>query len=198
MSEYQGDFLIADEKIDKGTDWQDTMSIPVAGQKLEFGFSLLNERARQNVQNTLPIDEYKQYKQDGMSDEQQRMMKLQRKDDLSSDEQEELLELAQEVNPEEEGRDKLGDDAVDALMEAGKKAIEPTDGDVQDAMALSPDKHQEMFGEVIEGGHEQFRDAMAAYMRERIEGQPFPIKFSLGQRAYMETMAVAGNGFQET
>jgi len=193
-----GDFLRADEKIEQGIEWSDTMAIPVAGEKMEFGFTLLNERVRQRVQNTLPMDEFKQYRKGGMSDEHKRLMELQRKDDLTDEEREELVDLAEEVNPEEEGRDSLGEDAVDALMDAGKHAIEPTDGDVQDVLGRSPDEQQSMFGHVPEGGGDVIREELRSYMKERIEDQPFPIKFTLGQRAYMETLAVSGNGFQNT
>lgn len=197
MDDYNGDFLRADEKIEQGVNWDDTTTIPVAGEDMEFGFSLLNERVRQEVQSTLPLDKYREYRQDGMSDEQERLMELQRKDTLTDEEQAELIELAEEVNPEDEGRDQLGDDAVNALMDAGKHAIKPTEGDIQDAMALSPDRQKEMFGEVPEGGPDAFKEKLQSYMRERIEGQPFPIKYTLGQHAWMETVAVQGNGFQE-
>jgi len=187
-----------DEKIEEGTDWNDTMAIPIAGEKMEFGFSLLDERPRQHVQNTLPIDEFRKYKSDGMSEDHKRMMELQRKDELTESEEDELIELAQEVNPEDEGRDKLGDDAVDALMDAGKHAIEPTDGDVTDIMNADPETQERILGEIPQGGRDVFRDKLCDYWRDRIEGQPFPIKFTLGQRAYMETVAVMGNGFQDT
>lgn len=193
-----GDFLVADEKIDQGTTWQDTMSVPVAGEKLEFGFTLLDERINQRVQSKLPLDEFRDYKQGGMSDEQERMMELQREDDLTEEEQQEFLELAEEVNPEEEGRDTLGQDAVNALMKAGKHALIPTEGDVKDVMALDPPEQEEMFGEIPEGGKDVFREELGEYMEERVENQPFPIKFTLGQRAFMETVSVTGNGFQST
>ena len=194
-----GDFLKADEKIEQGTDWQDTISIPIAGEEMEFGFTLLDERVRQAVQNTLPIEEFRDYKRDGMSEDHKRLMELQRKDDLTEEEEDELIELAQEVNPEEEGKDSIGEDAVDALMDAGVHAIEPTDGDIQDILAADPDVQERVFGEIPQSlDKETARDGMRAYMRERIEGQPFPIKFVLGQRAYMETVAVQGNGFQTT
>ncbi len=195
-NDLNGDFLKADEKIEEGTDWQDTLKIPIAGEKLEFGFTLLDETVNQRVQSTLPLDEFRDYRKGGMSDEQKRLMELQRKDELSDEEREELIELSEEVNPEEEGRDKLDDEADDELMDAGVHAIEPTEGDVQDAMSLSPDRQEEMFGRIIEGGKEEFRDAMRDYMRERIQEQPFPIKFMIGQRAFMETISVQGNGFQ--
>lgn len=194
-----GDFLRADEKIEQGTDWSDTTKIPVAGEKMEFGFELLNERIRQQVQNVLPLDEFRDYRKDGMSDDQQRLMELQRKDELTEEEREEFIELGEKVNPEEEGRDSLGDDAVDALMDAGKEAIVPTDGDVSDVMAADPEQQQRIFGEIPDHlDNETARDGLREYMKERIEGQPFPIKFTLGQIAFMETVAVAGNGFQTT
>ena len=198
MDEFNGDFLRADAKIEQGKDWSDTMSIPIAGDKLTFGFTLLDERVRQQVQNTLPLEEFREYQSDGMSDEHKRLMELQRKDELSDSEREELLELVEEVNPEDEGRDSLSEDAVDALMDAGVHAIEPTSDDVTDAMSLDPTTQEDLFGRVIEGDRADFEDAMRQYMRERIEEQPFPIKFTLGQRAYMETMSVMGNGFRET
>jgi len=194
-----GDFLRADEKIRQGTDWRDTMPIPIAGEKMEFGFTLLNERIRQEVQNCLPIDEFRKYKQSGMSDEQERLMELQRKDELSEEEQDELIELAEKVNPEDEGRESLPDAAVDALMDAGKHAIKPTEGDVQDIISADPETQERVFGEIPEHlDTDTAESLLGEYMREQIEDQPFPIKFSLGQRAYMETVAVQGNGFQNT
>ena len=194
-----GDFLRADEKIRQGTDWEDSMSIPIAGERMGFGFTLLNERVRQEVQNCLPIDEFRKYKQSGMSDEQERLMELQRKDELSDAEQDELIELAQEVNPEDEGRESLPDEAVDALMDAGKHALTPTEGDVQDIISADPETQERVFGEIPEHlDTETARSLLGEYMREQVEDQPFPIKFSLGQRAYMETVAVQGNGFQST
>jgi len=197
MENLNGDFLVADEKIEQGIEWTDSMNIPIAGEKLEFGFSLLNERVRQKVQTTLPIDELQQYRKDDTSEDHERLMELQRKDELTEDEREELLELAEKVNPEQEGRDSLGDEAVDALMDAGKHAIEPTDGDVSDIMSADPETQQRMLG-TLDVNQESARDKLREYMRDRIEEQPFPIKFVLGQRAYMETVAVQGNGFQNT
>jgi hypothetical protein len=197
--ELNGDLLRADEKIREGTDWEGTMSIPVAGEKLEFGFTLLDERVRQAVQNELPMDEFRKYRQSDMSDEQKRLLELQRKEDLTDEEETELIELAEEVNPEEEGRDSLPDGAVAALMDAGKHALEPTEDDVQDVLAADPDTQQRIFGEMPDHvDTDSARSALREYMREQIEEQPFPIKFTLGQRAYMETVAVAGNGFQRT
>lgn len=200
MSELNGDLLRADEKIEQGTEWSDTMSIPVAGEKLEFGFTLLNERVRTKVQNELPMDELRKYRSDGMSDDHKRLMELQRKDELTDSEQDELIELAEEVNPEEEGRDSLGDGAVNALMDAGKHALEPTEGDVNDVLQADPPTQQRFFdGELPDHMNaDVVRDALREYWRDRLEGQPFPIKFTLGQRAYMETLAVQGNGFQDT
>jgi hypothetical protein len=198
-SDLNGDLLRADEKIREGTDWEGTMSIPVAGEKLEFGFTLLDERVRQAVQNELPMDEFRKYRQSDMSDEQKRLLELQRKEDLTDEEETELIELAEEVNPEEEGRDSLPDGAVAALMDAGKHALEPTEDDVQDVLAADPDIQQRIFGEMPDHVNtESARNALREYMRDQIEEQPFPIKFTLGQRAYMETVAVAGNGFQRT
>lgn len=196
MDNLNGDFLKADEKIEQGTDWQDTMTIPIAGEEMEFGFTLLDERPRQHVQNELPIQEFREYKNDGMSDEQERLMELQRKDDLTDEEEDELIELAEEVNPEEEGREKLGEDAVEALMDAGVHAIEPTDEDIQDILAADPETQERILDEVSNLDRDTARDELREYMRDRIEGQPFPIKYVLGQRAYMETVAVQGNGFQ--
>jgi len=198
--ELNGDLLLADEKIEQGINWQDTMSIPIAGEKIEFGFSLLEERVRQHVQNQLPLDEFRKYRSDGMSDEHKRLMELQRKDDLSEDEREELIELAEQVNPEEEGRDSLGDEAIDALMDAGKAALEPTEDDVSDLLAADPETQQRIFGGELPNHMDAdvARETLREYMQDRVEGQPFPIKFTLGQRAYMETVAVQGNGFQTT
>jgi len=199
MDEYNGDFLVADEKIEQGNNWSDTMAIPVAGEKLEFGFELLNERVRQEVQSTLPLDEFRDYKKGGVSDEQERLMELQRKDELTDDEQEELVELAEEVNPEDEGRDTLGDDAVEALMDAGKHAICPTDDDIDDILQAPPDVQENVLGEIPDHmDKDVIREQLREYMRERVDDQPFPIKFQIGQRAFMETVAVQGNGFQAT
>jgi predicted RNA binding protein with dsRBD fold (UPF0201 family) len=199
MSEYAGDLLKADDKIQLGTEWKDTISIPMAGEKLEFGFSLLDERPRQKLQNELPLDELREYKSDGMSDEQKRLMELQRKDELTEEEEEEFLELNEEVNPEEEGREKLSNAAVDKLMDAGKHALEPTEDDVSDLMGAPPDKQEDILGEIPDHlDHDEAKDALREYMQERLEEQPFPIKYVLGQRAYMETVSVLGNGFQET
>ena len=199
MSEYNGDFLVADEKIEQGNNWSDTMAIPVAGEKLEFGFELLNERVRQEVQSTLPLDEFRDYKKGGVSDEQERLMELQRKDELTDEQQEELVELAEKVNPEQEGRDTLGDESVNALMDAGSYAIRPTDDDVADVLEAPPDVQEDVLGEIPEHLNKNVvREELREYMRDRVEDQPFPIKFQIGQRAFMETVAVQGNGFQET
>jgi hypothetical protein len=199
MSEYAGDLLKADDKIQQGTEWKDTISIPMAGEKLEFGFALLDERPRQKLQNELPLDELREYKSDGMSEEQKRLMELQRKDELTEEEEDEFLELNEEVNPEEEGREKLSNAAVDKLMDAGKHALEPTEDDVSDLMSAPPDKQEDILGEIPDHlDHDEAKDALREYMQERLEEQPFPIKYVLGQRAYMETVSVLGNGFQET
>jgi len=199
MNEYNGDLLLADEKIGEGTDWSDTMSIPVAGEKMTFGFSLLEERVLRRIQNHLPMEEFQKYRRDDMSDDHKRLLELQRKDDLTDDEEDELIALAEEVNPEDEGRDSLPDGAVGALMDAGVEALEPTDEDVTDIMNAPPDVQERVFGKIPDHlDKERAREQLREYMQERIEAQPFPIKFSLGQRAYMETVSVMGNGFQNT
>jgi hypothetical protein len=199
MSELNGDLLRADEKIEQGLDWQDTIPIPVAGDKLEFGFSLLNERVRQRVENELSLDEFRQYRNEDMSKEYERFMELQRKDELTDEQQDELMELAKEVNPEEEGRDSLGDGAIDALMDAGKHAIEPTDGDIQDILNADPQTQERILGDVPDHMDKDVaRQELKDYWTERVEEQPFPIKMQIGQRAWMETMSVMGNGFQNT
>ena len=196
--DYNGDFLRADDKIEQGTDWHDTMTIPIGGEKLTFRFSLLDERVRQMVQAELPLEKFRDYKKGGMSDEQERLMELQRKDELSDDEKEELAELAEAVNPEEEGRETLGEGAVEALMDAGKHSIEPTEGDVDDLWQADPQTQEDILGEIPEGNRDEIRSKLKSYMEDRIESQPFPIKFQIGQRAFMETIAVQGNGFQDT
>jgi hypothetical protein len=197
MDEYNGDFLVADEKIQQGMEWSDTMTIPIAGEKHEFGFVLLDERVRQEVQSALPLEKFKDYRKGGMSDEQERLMELQRKDELSESEQEELVELAEQVNPEEEGQDTLGKDAVNALMDAGKHAIEPTEDDIQDIMQAPPATQEQIFDEIPSHlDQETARTQLKSYMQSRVEKQPFPIKFQIGQRAFMETVAVQGNGFR--
>jgi len=195
--QFNGDLLLADEKIRQGNDWNDTMSIPVAGDKLDFGFTLLSERVRQEVQNNLPMEEFRKYRSDGMSDEQKRLLELQRQDELTEEEEDELVDLAQEVNPEDEGRDSLPDGAVNALMDAGKHALRPTEGDIQDMMSAPPDVQEKVFGEIPDHlDRETVKEGLREYMQQRVEDQPFPIKFQLGQRAFMETIAVQGNGFQ--
>lgn len=196
MSDLNGDLLVADEKIEQGTEWQDTMKVPIAGEKLAFGFTLLDERVRQRVLNQLDLDEFRDYRKGGRSEEHERLIELQRKDELSEDEEEELLDLIDDVNPEEEGRDALPDDAIDALMKAGKHAIEPTDGDLQDILAADPPTQERILGHIPEGGKDDIRDDVREYQRDLVESQPFPIKFQIGQRAFMETMSVLGNGFQ--
>jgi len=199
MDDYNGDFLRADEKIEQGNEWSDTMTIPVAGEEMEFGFELLNERVRQSVQSTLPLDEFRDYKKGGVSEDQERLMELQRKDDLTDEEREELIELAEEVNPEEEGKKTLGEDAVEALMDAGRYALCPTDGDVDDILQAPPDVQEDVLGEIPDHLDKTvIREQLREYMRERVDDQPFPIKFQIGQRAFMETIAVQGNGFQNT
>jgi hypothetical protein len=195
--DYNGDFLIADEKIRQGNDWDGEMTIPVAGEQLTFGYTLLDERVRQQVETTLPLEEFQQYKQDDMSEDHERLMELQRKSSLTDEEEDELLELVEEVNPEDEARDSLPDEAVNAIMDAGVHAIEPTDGDIQDVVMTDPEVQEDIFGEDVPThmDEETVRDPLREYMRERIEEQPFPIKFSLGQQAWMETVSVLGNGF---
>lgn len=197
MSDLNGDLLRADEKIEQGLEWSDTTEIPIAGEQMTFGFSLLNERQRQRVQNEMDLEEFEKYQNEDISEEHERLMELQRKSDLTDAEQEELVELAEEVNPEDEGRDSLPDAAVDALMDAGKAALEPTDGDVTDLINADPKTQERICGELPDHlDKERARKELKEYMTDRIEGQPFPIKFMLGQIAYMETMAVMGNGFQ--
>jgi hypothetical protein len=205
MSDLNGDLLRADEKIEQGNKWQDTMNLPVAGEQMEFGFTLLDERVRQRVQDELPLDEFREYRDDEESEEYERFMELQRKDDLTEEEEDELVELAEEVDPEEEGQDSLGEDAVEVLMDAGKEALEPTEDDVNDLISAEPPTQQKVFEALEEyDGIPQHldadvaKDALREYMKERIEDQPFPIKFYLGQRSFMETMSVMGNGFQNT
>jgi hypothetical protein len=199
--DYDGGLLLADEKIDEGLDWETEMVVPVAGEEVPFGISLLNERTVERVKQTLPIDEFQAYRNEDRSEDYERFMELQRKgpDELDEEEREEFLELAEEVNPEEEGRDSLGDEAIDALMDAGKEALEPTEDDISDFMSLSPERQADICGGDLPDhlDTEVAAEQLRSYMQERIENQPFPIKFMLGQRAYLETVTVQGNGFEE-
>ena len=196
--DYNGTWLKARQKINKGVDWRGTQTVSIDGEEIPLGFRLLEEGEFTRVQSALPLDEMKgDADGDGdLTDDQRRLLELQRKDSLTDEEREEFEELSQAVTDGEGGsfEDHLDEEAYDAILWAGKKAMMPTEGDIEDILTLPPNQQEVILGESGSMDSERVEELLKQDMIETTANQPYPIKLTLGINAFFETAQVRGNG----
>lgn len=198
--EYSGDWITARQKINKGVDWRDTANVSLGGTTAEIGHRLLHEPEYLEIKQALSLGELREYKDEHQTDAQERLLELQEKDELTDEEEAELDDLSAEVAQQtDEMEEALGTDAYDRLMWAGKRAIMPTQDDLEDFVFNAPTEVQrEVLGEVpnhLSPDDPEVESALKSDMVETVSEQPFPITLNIGMQAFMETIRVLGNGF---
>lgn len=197
------DFIRAKKKINETLDWRGDVNVSLGNETVTFKHRLLNETEFMDLKQKLNLSELRQEADEnlGQTDAQERLLELQQKDDLSDEEEKELRELSREVAGETDRiEDVLGDDGYDALMEAGRDCIEPSDEDVEYVYNASPHEMKEHMG-VDELPNPLTKDVVREYLRREItnmvSNQPYPIKMNVGMQALSETISVLGNGLQK-
>lgn len=186
-------WLDARQKIQEGTDYTDNVDVPFGDETIELHHRLLTESELLDVEASMDREELMEHQSSDLSDAEQRIRELQRKDDLSPAEEEELRELARQIQAEQAGvMNSMGKDAFNAFMNAGKKALTPSEADIEEHFELSPDEMERRFNFVPET-RPDMREAIELEMREMVDDQPYPIKLIVGQKAYAESIALLGD-----
>jgi len=191
--EYNGDFLAIDEKLDEAANWTDTVQVPMGDSTITLAHRLLTERERLKLRVRLPMDELQAYQNDEMDADRERLLALQKKDSLTDAEEAELRDLHETAGQQTAGLlSALGEDGVNALMDAGKWTVQPTAADVRDLIDAPPDRQQAVFNGNVPNPltPEKARDPLADAIRKKIEAQPYLIKLHLGMAALNETNGV--------
>lgn len=195
MTNTSSGWVKARNKITDGTDWRGTATVPLGGDVVEIGHRLLTESEFFEVKQAIDVAELKELKDNETEDIDERLRELQSKDEdeLTETEKSELRDLSEKMAVRQsEIEQKIGEDVNAKLMWAGKRAIAPTEDDVS-AVMNDLELQQEMFGEAIQGGKKQFEERLKADMQETVDGQPYPIKYMIGQKAFEESMKLLGN-----
>lgn len=200
-AQYNGDWITARRKINEGTDWRGTANVTIDGAAKEIGFRLLSESEFLELKRVIPLSELQEYEEDEQTEAEQRLQELQAKDDLDADEERELESLQEQVAAMQDSiEDALGSEAYDKIMWAGRKAIMPTDDDIQDFYNCSPQVQCEIAGvQSVKQlpqhmSDDDVEDILKNDMIDVISQQPYPIKFNIGMQAFMESVKVLGNG----
>jgi len=194
--DYNGDWITARQKINEGTDWRGTANVTVDGEAREIGFRLLNESEFLDLKRVIPLSDLQEYQDEDQSEAEERLQELQSKDELTDEEERELETLQAKVaSMQDEIEDKLGQEAYDEILRAGKRAVMPTEGDVQDILDAPLDVQKQILHHVPDYmDFEAAEELLKQDMEQTIEDQPYPIKFTLGMQAFMESVKVLGNG----
>jgi len=196
MSGNASGWVKARNKITDGTDWRGTVAVPMGDETIDIGHRLLHESEFFTVKQAIDLGELAEYEDEAMDGDQERLQELQAKDaeELSERETEELEDLSKKLAVKQsEIEQKLGEDVYEKLLWAGEKAIAPTSDDISNVMS-DLELQKQMFGEAIEGGQQEFEERIKADMEQMVVGQPYPIKYMIGQTAYKESMQLLGNG----
>jgi hypothetical protein len=190
---FSGNWLQARQKINEGKDYTTKTPVPFGDETIEITHRLLTEGELMAVQSNIDQEALLEHRTDGESDAEQRLRELQEKEDLTDAEERELQEVGNEVQRQKAGiMNSLGKETYDAFMAAGKKALVPSEDDVDDAFALDPSEQERIFGKVLTHRKEA-KDLLKSDMRNSVEDQPYPIKYIIGQAAYGESMKLLGD-----
>jgi hypothetical protein len=195
MSNYNGTWAKARRKINEGKNYTDTVAVPIGdGETIDLPHRLLTESELFRVQSSIDQKKLMEHEAEEESDAERRLKELQEKDELTDDEKQELEAVSKEVKRQKVGiMDSMGYDTFKAFMKAGKVAIKPAEEDVSDAFSLGPDEQEDRFGTVPQT-REQMRDLLKTEMQNTVSDQPYPIKFTLGQKAYEESLKLIEEG----
>ena len=186
-------WLEARPKIEQGREHTDTVEVPIGGGTITLTHRLLTERELTDVEAALDRQDMVDHIESDVSDYEQRFQELQSKDELTAAEKQELEDLGRQIQAEQAGiMDSMGKEAFDAFMDAGKKALVPTDDDIDDYFGMEASEQRDIFGFLPETRTEM-REAIKDDMVEVVEGQPYPFKFIVGQKAYAESLSLLGD-----
>jgi hypothetical protein len=191
--DYNGDFLETEAKLEDTSTWTDTVEVPLGDDTITLAHRLLTERERVELRVRLPMDDLQEYQNEDMGEERERILELQEKDDLTEAEKEELKELHASAGQQIGGLlSALGQEGVNALMDAGKWTVQPTEADLNDVIQAPRERQKEIFNGDVPNvlDHETVREPLADAIRKKIEAQPYLIKLHIGLKALNETNGV--------
>jgi len=191
--QYNGDFLAVDEKLDEAANWTDTVQVPMGDSTITLAHRLLTERERLKLRVRLPMDELQEYQNEEMDADRERLLALQEKDSLTEEEEAELRDLHETAGQQTAGLlSALGEDGVNALMDAGKWTVQPTPEDINDVINAPVERQEAILGGDVPTTltAEKVREPLAEAIKEKIEAQPYLLKLHLGMKALNETNGV--------
>jgi len=190
---FSGNWMHARKKMNQGSDFKTTTPVPFGDETIDMTHRLLNEGELMSVQSHIDQEALMEHRTDGESDAERRLRELQEKDDLTDREEREMNELGKEIERQKAGiMNSLGEETYNAFMEAGKKALCPSENDIDDAFGLDPSEQERMFGKVLTHRSEA-ESLLKSDMRNTVEDQPYPVKYIIGQAAYGESMKLFGD-----
>lgn len=198
------DFIVAKEKIRDATNWRGSVNISLGDTTVTFAHRLLTESEITQLQQTLDLSAAQEANENlGATEAQERLLELQQKEEeLTEEEEEELDELSRQVAGEtEQIEEAFGEDGYELLMEMGRRAVKPTEEDIEYVYNSSPSEMKRHLG--IDGKlpNPLTKEVVEEYLQEEIADmitdQPFPIKLNIGIQAFSETISVLGNGRQQ-
>ena len=148
-------------KITEGKEYTNTVPVPFGDETIELTHRLLTEGELLEVEASIDREELTDHTESELSDAQQRIQTLQGKDELTDSEEQELKDLAQQIQAEQAGlMNSMGYDTFTAFMKAGKKALTPSETDIENGFDLDTDEQQRRFN---------FRPSTRDEMREALE-----------------------------
>lgn len=197
------DFVRAKQKITDARNWRGDVNVSMGGETVTFKHRLLTESEFMELKQKLNLDEVQSESEEnlGQTDAQERLLELQQKDELTEEEEAELEELSRKVAGQTDKIERiLGEDGYDELMKVGKRAIEPSESDVEYVYDASPDEMRDLMGvDTLPNPltKDAVREHLSEELRSMITDQPYPIKLNVGMQALSETITVLGNGLQD-
>lgn len=187
-------------KIQQGKSYQDTVPVPFGDpetgevETISLTHELLDEDQYWDVAQSIDASalEGDNELDDDVEEARQRVQELQSKEERSPAEEEELEEKM-EVVSRNQGQlmTSLGEETFTALMGVGKTTLVPSEEDIENAFELDAHTQEQRFN-FIPNTRDEMREALKLEMEEMVEGQPYPIKFIVGMKAWSETQSVLG------
>ena len=198
MSNNQGDWAKARRKINEGKNYKESANVALGDITVELSHRLLTESEYLQVRTDIDTEKLREHRSEGQSDAEERVLELQEQDELTEAEERELKEVSREVKEQQAGiMESLGYETYKAFMDAGKKALVPSDDDIQDAFNLDIDEQKSRFNFVPQT-REDMAEALKLEMNEVVTDSPYLIKFTIGQQAFAESTRLLGNSQSET
>lgn len=186
-------WIQARQKISEGKEYRDTIDVPFGGETIELSHRLLTESELMEIEATIDRQQMVEHIESEMSDAEQRFQELQSKAELTASEERELTELGQQIQAEQAGiMDSMGEETFDAFMDAGRKAIVPSEEDIDAHFDMTSDEQRSIFG-FAPTTRDEMHDAIKDDMVDMVQDQPYPIKLIIGQKAYGESLSLLGD-----